>query len=123
MKDFLFVGLGGFIGSILRYGIGVVCLRQFPKYFQSGTLMVNLMGSLLIGLLAGYFLKNQTSPFSNLFLITGFCGGFTTFSTFSLDNLKLIKEGLYLQFAAYSIGSLILGILLCAIGLWLTSKS
>lgn len=123
MKDLLLVGLGGFLGSISRYGFGLLNLRIVPNYFQLSTLVVNLLGSLLIGLLAGYIIKNPSSNIISLFLITGFCGGFTTFSTFSLDNLKLIKEGFYIQFAVYGIGSMAIGLLLCSIGFWLTSKN
>lgn len=122
MKDILLVGLGGFLGSISRYGVGLSTSRFFPGHFQLGTFLVNIVGSLLIGILAGYFIKNQSSQASSLFFITGFCGGFTTFSAFSLDNLKLIKEGLYIQFMTYGIGSLIAGLILCTLGFWWTSK-
>ncbi|MFY0599624.1 MAG: fluoride efflux transporter CrcB [Cyclobacteriaceae bacterium] len=123
MKDILIVGLGGFFGSISRYGIGVYSSKLILSQFPIGTITVNLVGSLLIGLLAGYFIKNQASQALSLLLITGFCGGFTTFSTFSLDNMKLIKEGFYLQFALYGIGSVIIGLVLCMLGILLTSKS
>ncbi|MFT6865190.1 MAG: CrcB protein [Cyclobacteriaceae bacterium] len=122
MKEVIFVGLGGFLGSISRYGVGLYAMKYFSGYFPVGTFIVNLTGSLLIGLLAGYFFKNQPSQILYLFLVTGFCGGYTTFSTFSLDNLRLLKEELYMQFAIYGFGSLIAGLLLCALGFWITYK-
>jgi len=123
MKDLLLVGLGGFIGSVFRYGVGLSTTKFFHGNFPLGTLVVNITGSLIIGLLAGYFLKNQSQQAMSLFLITGFCGGFTTFSTFSFDNLKLIKEGMISTFALYGLGSLLFGILFCAAGFWITYKS
>lgn len=123
MKDLLLVGLGGFAGSVCRYGVGISAARFFHGNFPFGTLIVNIVGSLIIGILAGYFLKNQSQHAMSLFLITGFCGGFTTFSTFSFDNLKLIKEGMISTFALYGLGSILFGIIFCAAGFWLTYKS
>lgn len=120
MKDLLFVGLGGFLGSVLRYGIGLGITRLFEPRFYIGTLTVNLIGSLFIGILFAFFAKQQSNV-SN-FLIAGFCGGFTTFSTFSLESLKLVKQNLYLEFFAYASISMIGGMLLCFLGFYLINK-
>lgn len=121
MKDLLYVGLGGFIGSIFRYGVGLATLRIFEQKFYMGTLLVNLIGSLLIGILFAIFSKQQTNL--SLFLIAGFCGGFTTFSTFSLEGLKLLKQNLYVDFFAYASISTLGGLLLCFLGYYLFSRA
>lgn len=122
MKEILFVGMGGFAGSAARYSVGLVAARHIGGSFPNGTLIVNLVGSLMIGLLAGYFVKTQHSNMASLVLITGFCGGFTTFSTFSLDNLRLLKDQMFVSFAIYGLGSLIGGLMLCGLGYWIAAK-
>ena len=83
MKDLLLVGLGGFLGSIARFGVGLGTIRLFEDRFYIGTMSVNLIGSLLIGVLFALISKQQNHI--SLFLVTGFCGGFSTFSTFSSE--------------------------------------
>lgn len=120
MKELLMVGLGGFFGSIARYGVQLVSINLISEKGYWGTLIVNLVGCFLIGILAGSFLKlNQNQ---HLLLITGLCGGFTTFSTFAFDGLKLLKTGLYAQFATYLLISTIGGLALCAAGLFLSNR-
>ena len=115
------VGLGGFLGSICRYGIAMGTTKILSMKFYTGTLTVNLLGSFLIGILVAYFSKNQ-SQFST-FLIAGFCGGFTTFSTFSLDGLKLLRQNMYLEFLSYASISMIGGLLLCFLGFYFFNKA
>ncbi len=120
MKELLMVGLGGFFGSVARYGVQVMSLSFLNGKTFWATMIVNLIGCLLIGILAGGFVKLTQNQ--NLLLITGLCGGFTTFSTFAFDGLKLLKSGLYGQFALYFLISTIGGLILCAAGYILSSK-
>lgn len=109
MKNFLLVGLGGGLGSMLRYGAGLLIPH---KSFPFGTLIINIAGSFLIGIIAAYSLKHET--FVNnwkLFLATGICGGFTTFSAFSLESMQLLQNERYLASGGYIAGSVMLGIL------------
>lgn len=119
MKTLLFIFIGGGLGSVLRYGLSKVLNTGF--IFPFGTLAVNILGSLILGIIMGVVLKNnlQTSP-SVLFLSVGFCGGFTTFSAFAFENMNFLKNGDYLSFVSYSAASLILGIIAVFIGLWMS---
>jgi CrcB protein len=120
MKQFLLVFLGGGLGSMLRYAIGS-WMAHSKAGVPLGTMTVNVVGSLLIGLVLGWALKfPSTSPTLVLLLATGFCGGFTTFSAFAFENYELLKNGNYLYFGMYTGLSLALGILAVLIGIWLT---
>ena len=93
MLNCLVVALGVGIGACLRYLIGLIPLKE-PFAFPVKTLMINLLGCFLIGLIAALAVKNSTlSPKTVLFIKTGLCGGFTTFSTFALETETLIKTG------------------------------
>ncbi len=116
MKQLLFVGLGGFLGSILRYGVGLWSMKASAG-FPVGTTLVNLLGSLIIGFLVGMAVKDDQPVY--WFAVVGLCGGFTTFSTFSMDGVRLIKNEMWMTFVGYSTLSLIGGLLLCMMGLWL----
>lgn len=120
MKALLFVFLGGGAGSILRYVVSK-SLNDVHQNFPVGTFVANSLGSLLIGILIGLAMKNKwvTEPLS-LLLITGFCGGFTTFSTFAYENHVLLKDGNLLYLAAYTLISVVIAILLVFFGAWLT---
>ncbi|SDG69106.1 fluoride efflux transporter CrcB [Psychroflexus sediminis] len=119
MKSALLVFLGGGLGSLVRYWVSLLINQQLDsKLNLYGTFTVNMIGSLLIGLLMGWMLKSETSyPNLQLLVVVGFCGGFTTFSTFSAENLDLIKNKLYAEFLWYGLGSLLLGILAVFIGI------
>jgi CrcB protein len=112
MRAILFVGIGGGLGSILRYVISLFVGRHVPIVFPLGTFLVNISGCFLIGVF--YALLTRHADFNSdwrLFLITGICGGYTTFSTFSYDGLILLKQGSVLSFMLYVLGSVIVGLL------------
>ena len=120
MKALLMVFLGGGLGSVLRYAISKY-LNLLPVSLPLGTLTVNVFGSLLLGLFLGIALKGgQLSNNLILFLATGFCGGFTTFSTFAFENQEFLKAGDYFHFSVYTLGSLIAGFTSIFIGLYLS---
>lgn len=122
MKQVLLVFLGGGIGSALRYAIGRIFNTSSAGYPWS-TFSVNIIGSLLIGVFMGIALKNNNlSENQTLLLVTGLCGGFTTFSAFAYENQQFLKEGDLTSFAIYTLGSLSLGILAVFLGL-VISKS
>jgi len=111
------IGSGGFLGSISRYLISRYFQNIFLSAFPWGTFIVNITGCLLIGILYGIFSRSgYLSPEWRLFLTVGFCGGFTTFSTFANENFLLMKEGDFYYFLFYTSLSIILGIAAVYIG-------
>ena len=113
----LIIGLGGFLGTIFRFLISLSMEKYFATSFPIGTIMVNLIGCFLIGLLSGYFtqkLGDQTQLF--FFLTIGVLGGFTTFSAIAMDSQVFIENGEYLKMLTYISVQAILGIALCLIG-------
>ncbi|MDR2894295.1 MAG: fluoride efflux transporter CrcB [Alistipes sp.] len=132
VKEMLAVGLGGFVGSALRYAVGR-WLNPGGRFdlghllgsgFPWGTLMVNVVGCLLMGLLMGLAgrgnLAGAISPELRLLLTAGFCGGFTTFSAFMGENLSMVRAGEFVPLAIYIAASLLLGFAAVALGWWLT---
>jgi CrcB protein len=109
MRQLVLVFLGGGLGSILRFAIGK-WLNSPHTGIPYGTFLANILGSLFIGFILGWAIKNnQLNSGAVLFLATGFCGGFTTFSTFAYENHMLLKTGDLFNFALYTITSLVLG--------------
>ena len=94
--NYLVVFIGAGFGGIFRYFLSSLIQKQFPPYFPWGTLTVNLLGSFILGLMIfGLDEKGLISPTLKLFIGIGFCGGFTTFSTFSWEVMSLLKSGIY----------------------------
>jgi fluoride exporter len=115
---YLIVFIGAGIGGALRHGVNVAAARLFGYGFPFGTLIVNVAGSFLMGLLAGFFVYRAGIPqHLRLFLTTGILGGFTTFSTFSLDAALLIERHSFGAAAGYLVGSVAAGLAALFFGL------
>jgi CrcB protein len=112
LRNILLVAIGGAIGSVCRYLLSGINVASWPW----GTFAVNILGSLFIGLLVGLVSKGIVSPEIKLLLVTGFCGGFTTFSTFMNENLLLGRDGAMLSAVLYTLASLALGLIAVIIG-------
>ncbi|MCK5294130.1 MAG: fluoride efflux transporter CrcB [Arcobacteraceae bacterium] len=95
-QTLLAVGSGGFIGASLRFYVGVVVAKNFPNDIPLATLSVNIVGSFLIGILIAIFLTYTPSHLIKLFLITGFLGALTTYSTFAIESFFLLNSSLWL---------------------------
>lgn len=122
MKQLLLVFVGGGFGSVLRYVIGKY-LNSPQDGIPYGTFAANILGSLLIGIILGLAAKNDTlTSNQTLLLATGFCGGFTTFSTFAYENHVFLKSGDFTSFALYTIASFVVGFLSVFFGLFLVKS-
>lgn len=110
IKNLLLIGAGGFIGSIARYLVSRLNTHVEWLSIPVGTLAVNVLGSLLIGFLIGISEKSQIMTVElRMFLMVGLCGGFTTFSSFSAENLMLMRNGQFLPIFLYTGLSILLG--------------
>ena len=116
IKDIVLVGIGSCIGGICRYLISLF-IGHSQNGFPWGTFLVNILGCLLIGILWGVTSRSQNfAQAFSLLLMVGFCGGFTTFSTFSKEGLAMLQTNNYLLFTLYTLGSVVLGIAAVALG-------
>ena len=117
MKSLLYIFIGGGTGSVLRYLLTIAIQRQTGTAFPWGTFAVNIIGSFVIGIFFGMAEKaHLISANMNVFLITGFCGGFTTFSSFADDMFLLMQNKHWGYFSAYLVLSIVLGIVLVWLG-------
>jgi fluoride exporter len=120
-RTLLLIGTGGFIGSVSRYLASRFVQDNFQSSFPFGTFLVNVSGCLIIGLIYGLSERSSfISPGWKMFLAVGFCGGFTTFSTFANENLAMLRDGDYLHFLIYTGLSVFLGIAATFIGVIIT---
>ncbi|MBN8663954.1 MAG: fluoride efflux transporter CrcB [Chitinophagales bacterium] len=119
LKNILLVAAGGMTGSVLRYLVSTLVKHES---FPSATLIVNLTGSLLIGLIMGYLAQKHHLGDWRLFLATGICGGFTTFSAFSWESIQLLEQQRFGTFISYSVLTLIGGFTATFLGYWLMKQ-
>ena len=120
MMAYMWVAMGGALGSVARYWLNGVVSAKSGETFPLGTLVVNVIGSLLIGAAAAWTLpegrlSSEARAFTTQFLMIGICGGFTTFSSFSLQTLNLVREREWL----YAGGNVLLSVLSCLLATWL----
>jgi CrcB protein len=122
IKQILLIGSGGFIGSVARFYISRINLWPDFLSIPAGTLIVNVSGSLIIGLLMGVSERSAIlTTEARLFLMVGLCGGYTTFSSFTMENLSLLHNGQIFQLLLYTALSIVLGFLAVWIGYALTN--
>jgi fluoride exporter len=120
IKPFFIVGIGGFIGSVLRYYTQAFFRMVIPMAFPYGTFTVNIIGCFIIGIVYALFERgNVLTEDWRLFLATGLCGGFTTFSSFTHESINLIRAGEFLSVSLYISASVVLGIAATALGMFL----
>jgi fluoride exporter len=121
IRTLLLVGTGGFLGSVSRFLVSRLMQNNFPSAFPFGTFFVNISGCFLIGLIYGF--SERSSLFTSgwkVFLAVGFCGGFTTFSTFANENLAMLRDGDFFHFLLYTGLSVFLGIAATFFGVLIT---
>ncbi len=117
MKIILAIGIGSCFGGILRYVLSQFIQNKFLSAFPFGTLTVNIIGCFLIGIIFGLSERSSISMMWRLFLVTGFLGGFTTFSSFSNETVGLFRDGQIFHAFTYIISSVVVGLLATFIGI------
>lgn len=119
IKSILLVAIGGGLGSVLRFITNLLIAKNLPEKLHFATLIVNMIGCLAIGFFIGYISKQSETEHLKLLLITGFCGGFTTFSTFGFENYSFIQSGNIITSLLYMAISILVGILFVGLGIYL----
>lgn len=115
MHSWLWIFVGGGAGCLCRHAVGTY-FAEAGTSFPWGTLIANLLACIILGAVIGYEVKMDISPTAKLLLATGFCGGFSTFSTYSLETLKMLQSGEWLAASTYIVGSIVLGLLAVLLG-------
>lgn len=119
MHPYIWIAVGGALGSVARYWMTGVAARLFGETFPWGTLLINILGSFVIGFFVALTSpeggRYVVDPNMRAFVTVGICGGFTTFSAFSLQTLVLMQEGEWLHAGGYVVGS----VMLCLVAVWL----
>ncbi|HET7233328.1 MAG TPA: fluoride efflux transporter CrcB [Longimicrobium sp.] len=116
---YLFLAAGGVLGTLARHGLGKWIAGQLGTGFPWHTFAINLIGSLILGFAVRAFAAVPMSPETRGFVTVGFCGAFTTFSTFSWETAVLIQDGQWGRAAAYALGSVAAGLVCVFAGMWL----
>jgi fluoride exporter len=119
-KSVVLIGFGGFIGTVARFLVGMAITREGAGGFPYATFTVNIVGCFLIGIFAGVSERYDLLPETRAFLMTGLCGGFTTFSAFAIENVRLLQEKDYTTFLLYTAASFTVGIAATLLGLVLS---
>ena len=118
MVSYFLVGLGSALGGMGRYWCSGVIIRNFGSFFPWGTIIVNVTGSLLLGFIATSLTgdgRMLAPPDARAFLMIGFCGGYTTFSSFSVETFSLMRDGEW----AWAVTNVVLSVVLCLVAVWL----
>lgn len=120
IKSLFIVGIGSFFGGVLRYYLSTLIKVAYINGFPWGTLIVNLLGCFVFGVIFALFNRwNSVESSFFLLLTTGFCGGFTTFSTFAHESIQMVQTGSYIAFFFYVTISVIVGLTLVGVGYWI----
>jgi CrcB protein len=125
MITYLWIAIGSALGGAARYGVTLWAARAWGETFPWGTLVINILGSFVIGLFFNLTMADGPLPASanvRLFVMSGLCGGFTTFSAFSLQALLLLRDGEWLPALAYMVGSVVLCLAAVLLGHWLAAR-
>ena len=119
--EFFWIGIGGFLGANVRYFLGHTITQRLGTLFPYSTLIVNLTGAFLIGMIVTVLTDRVVDDrFWRQLVVTGFLGGYTTFSSYTYEAVRLIQEGRWSATLLYVVGSNVLGLLACFAGVWAT---
>lgn len=122
--EYLWIGIGGFLGANARYIASREILQRVGAGFPYGTLVVNVTGAFLIGIIVTILANRGISdPTVRQLVVVGFLGGYTTFSTYTMEAVSMIQDGRWGSALAYIAGSNVIGLLACAAGIWLANTA